>query len=462
MNSRKTQSFYQLSPFVLGLLLSGCLMGENKTFFDYREEDAEENNHSANSNVSNPSGNSQNNNQSGLCCNSRTAQLVPASPTGCDQGMGLFPAENREECHQQSLYNGSPITSSVEVFALNGNRTKKIDFLFVVDNSGSMEDNQTKLANGFEAFANTFFRREDLDICVSIITTDRYLGKTDSQAKSRESTIPCTKTPTWAMLSAPLKNVYIDQVIREFKTKINVGTRGSSLEMPGKSLVTYLHDLDQWDETRMNENRYQRFFRRDSVANISILTDENNWYFRDPQRLEIKNDLPVIKDAAIYNSTIPMVDTRKGIKEYLDEYFSAVQPDHAPNWSVTTFIETTRDSNSLPGLAMNLNLLSAIIGRESARTDIGQGTSGYTGLYQSIAENVVQRASALQLNHSVVEIESVVLVHSNQTREPLISGRDYSVLNSDGITLSQGILDQAQPGDSIEIQYRHLNPNTGN
>jgi hypothetical protein len=462
MNSRKTKSFYQLSPLLLGLILSGCLMGENKTFFDYAEEDAEENNHSANSTVGNPVISNPNSEAPALCCNTRTAELVPASPIGCDQGMGLYPTENQSDCNQQSLNQGTPINESVKLFTLNGNRTKKIDFLFVVDNSGSMEDNQNKLANGFESFANTFFRREDLDICVSIITTDRYLGKSDSKSKSREITIPCTKTPTWSMLSPTLKNAYIDQVIREFKSKINVGTRGSSLEMPGKSLVTYLHDLDQWDESRLIENRYHRFFRRDSVANISILTDENNWFFRDPQRMEVKNDIPVVKNAAIYNSTIPLVDTRKGLKEYLDEYFTVVQPDHAPNWSVTTFLETTKSHDTLPGLAMNLNLLSSIIGRESARSDIGQSTNGYTSLYQTIAENVVQRASAFQLDHPAIEIQSVTLIHANQVRELLLNGRDYSVIMSDAISIDAGILNNTQFGDSIEIRYRHLTPSAGN
>jgi hypothetical protein len=462
MNSRKTKSFYQMSPLLLGLILSGCLMGENKTFFDYAEEDAEENNHSANSTVGDPVISNTNSGSPTLCCNTRTTQLVPASPTGCDQGMGLFRAENLSECNQQSLNQGTPISESVKLFSLNGNRTKKIDFLFVVDNSGSMEDNQIKLANGFESFANTFFRREDLDICVSIITTDRYLGKNDSQSKSREITIPCTKTPTWSLLSTSLKNAYIDQVIREFKNKINVGTRGSSLEMPGKSLVTYLHDLDQWDETRLNENRYHRFFRRDSVANISILTDENNWFFRDPQRMEVKNDIPVLKNASIYNSSIPLVDARKGIKEYLDEYFTAVQPDHAPNWSVTTFLETTRSHDSLPGLAMNLNLLSSIIGRESARSDIGQSSNGYASLYQTISENVIQRASAFQLDHPATEIQSVTLIHANQVRELLLNGRDYSIIMPDAISINSDILNNTQFGDSIEVRYRHLTPSAGN
>ena len=463
MKSRKTVYRSRLSPIALSLLMSGCLMGENKTFFDYgmEESETEDLGNPSNSTVGIPSLPSSSETSSGstLCCNVLTASLVPASPIGCQQGLGLMPVTDSNECHQLTLSSGRNVIQSIERYPISSSSTKKIDFLFVVDNSGSMEDNQRKLASGFESFANTFFRREDLDICISIITSDRYRGRGGDPYPRREMTIPCTKPATWPILTPTQRSAHIDRVISDFREGMNVGTRGSSLELVGKSLVTYLHNLEQWDDSRLNERSYHGFFRRESIANISILTDENNWFYRDPQREEWKNDLPVVRNAPIYNASTPMVDSRKGIKDHLDEYFSAVQPDHAPSWSVNTFLETTRGPVGIPALAMNLDLLSALTGRESAKTDIGQNATGYTNLYQSVSTNLVNRAEAVQLNHAVIGIESVVLIYANQVREPLLAERDYTLLEPNGIVLSSTLRNRIASGDEIEITYRHLDTN---
>ncbi len=471
MNSRKNAILPLISPLALSFVLSGCLAGENKTFFDYRIDDTESADGTQNGSASAaiPGSNSNQNlnqgtNNSSLCCNIETALLVPASQTGCDRSIALVPSVSIEECKNLTFQNGIQSTRFTERFSISNNTVKKIDFLFVVDNSGSMADNQAKLAAGFETFANSFFRRDDLDICISIITSDRYLGRNNGSNYARERTVPCTNPGAWSSLSPALKNAYIDQIIREFKTKVNVGTRGSGTELIGKSLVTYLHDLDQWNENQLNQGVTRRFFRTDSVVNISILTDENNWFYRDPQRDEFRNDLPVTRNAPIYNSPISMIDPRKGIKEYLDEYFAAIQPTHPLTYSVSSFLETSKGPDTIPGLAKNLDLLGSMTGRESAKTDIEGNTRSFTDLYQSIATNLVNRASAFHLSHAIIEPQlpqsiqdlSVVLVRADQSRIQLVYGTDFTVLMPDGVVLNQSILDTCQPGDSLEIEYRHL------
>jgi hypothetical protein len=55
---------------------------------------------------------------------------------------------------------------------------QEVDFLFVIDNSGSMEDNQAKLLNQYdtfvEGFAQTVERLESVH--VGVVTTDEYAG----------------------------------------------------------------------------------------------------------------------------------------------------------------------------------------------------------------------------------------------------------------------------------------------
>lgn len=51
----------------------------------------------------------------------------------------------------------------------------KLDILFVVDNSGSMADEQEKLRNGFVSFANRYMQ-PTWDIRLAVITSDTYLA----------------------------------------------------------------------------------------------------------------------------------------------------------------------------------------------------------------------------------------------------------------------------------------------
>jgi len=473
MNSRKIRPHYSLLLFSLSGSLSGCLFGENKTYFDYREtngaakSDVSTSNHPttndqnngsdqdpSNSNDPGEIGNTDSGISNPYCCNLMTGSLIPASQTGCDQGQALTPVSSNDEC--QNLHQQSPANygTSTEQFPLKANSKKKIDFLFVVDNSGSMEDNQSKLADGFEIFANTFFRRSDLDICISIITSDRYLGRSAPNDYSKERTVPCTNAEGWGVLNEGMRNAYLNEVIRDFKNKVKVGTRGNKTELIGKSLVTYLYGLDQWGD-EINKNTHTDFFRNDSVANISILTDENNWYFRNPEMPEYRNDIPVVQNASVYNSPTMAVDARKGIKDYLDEFFEIVQPGHAPSYSVSTFLQTMGSSTTFPGLSMNLSPLSTLVGRESAMTNITGDTDNFTNLYQGISENLVKRASAIHMAHAIEETLFVKIQNPNQSVRFLTPGVDYTVQSPDGIILSGATEETLIDGDVLIVQYNY-------
>ena len=62
-----------------------------------------------------------------------------------------------------------------ETFNLTQDINTKIDMLWVVDNSASMDTSQQKLRNAFAAFASTYMQ-PTWDIRVAVITTDTYLA----------------------------------------------------------------------------------------------------------------------------------------------------------------------------------------------------------------------------------------------------------------------------------------------
>ncbi len=88
-----------------------------------------------------------------------TCALSTFSFQACtSQSPGSFRLEQQEQA----------FSSRVEI-------NTKIDLLWVVDNSASMDASQEKLRKGFDSFARTYMK-PDWDIRVAVITTDTYLA----------------------------------------------------------------------------------------------------------------------------------------------------------------------------------------------------------------------------------------------------------------------------------------------
>jgi len=62
-----------------------------------------------------------------------------------------------------------------EVFSTNSQFNSRLDILWVIDNSGSMSNEQTKIRNGFAGFANTYMK-STWDIRLAVITSDTFLA----------------------------------------------------------------------------------------------------------------------------------------------------------------------------------------------------------------------------------------------------------------------------------------------
>ena len=257
-------------------------------------------------------------------------------------------------------------------------------------------------------------------------------------------------------------NTPIEIELNKAPTTLIIGTNGSGNELVGKSIVSYLYSLSKWSET-INTGAHTSFFRSDAVANISILTDENNWFYNNPEQIETMNDLPAIQNSPIYNSRNGAIDTRKGIKNYLDNFFSAVQPSHGLSYSITSFLEVTQPATTIPGLAMNLTSLNTLVGRESAKSDIEGNADSFANVYHGLADSIVSRASALNLVHTIYEplFPSVIadlevsIVKPDQTKIILSYGSNYSVLLPNGILINQATSNTTSSGDHFEVHYRY-------
>ena len=154
-----------------------------------------------------------------VCC---VATKTSKKGKNSDLEGGRGPASEREQNNLQtlppSLATTCPTNTSGEaeycqIFTKEAGSSHPIDFLWVIDNSGSMADDQEKLAENFETFINQFANKnQSIDFKMGIITTDNTSNHLTSSFGS-------------SLLRSNKLNF-----IETFKTKIKVGDKGSNIE----------------------------------------------------------------------------------------------------------------------------------------------------------------------------------------------------------------------------------------
>ncbi len=167
----------------------------------------------------------------------------------------------------------------------NADGCEKIDILFVVDNSGSMGQEQTNLATNFPQFLSVI-DASGLDYRVAITTTG--MDYTYQQATFPGGPVlPISQDggDNGAMLQPGGCNMtrrWIEKndanAASAFACAANVGTGGPSDEMPLAAMRTAF-------EERMSDGTNGGFRRPDALLAVVILTDENDCSYEQPVTL---------------------------------------------------------------------------------------------------------------------------------------------------------------------------------
>jgi len=157
-----------------------------------------------------------------------------------------------------------------------------MDILFVIDNSGSMGQEQTNLIANFPNFISVI-EASGLDWRVAVTTTGRdYTYNTvtpfgsfpeSTSGESGEMLQKCSMTKRWIDKTDPNPGT-------TFSCLANVGTGGSSEEMP-------LGAIRDAFEDRMTDGTNVGFRRQDALLGIVILTDENDCSYEQSVNLNI-------------------------------------------------------------------------------------------------------------------------------------------------------------------------------
>lgn len=142
------------------------------------------------------------------------------------------------------------LNNASDEFIQNSSKEAKVDILWVMDNSGSMSDEQKALAYNFNAFISNFIEKK-IDFKMAITTTDprsRYSGKMVGDSNKLTSV-------------AAQKNT--KKFMKDFSRMIKVGTRGSGDEQGLKTSKDFF-------------DRYRSWAREDAYLVVVYISDEQD------------------------------------------------------------------------------------------------------------------------------------------------------------------------------------------
>jgi hypothetical protein len=288
---------------------------------------------------------------------------------------------------------GFKLDSESSVFQQNVTRTQvKVDILWVIDNSGSMENSQNNVADNFQAFIDQFLQT-NFDFQMAVTTTDAY--RADLVADPDEAfKLARFRDGTDATSYSGVKVITRDTPDLEntFITNILQGINGSGDERSLQSIRTALS---------MQENLDDNFPRQDALLAVIVLTDEADGSDMTP---DPGNDPDWFQD-----------------KDYYDFLYNITgsQPDNL-NFMFNTI-------GILDQACLNyLNTVETqFIGRGIAQRNIALSdmTGGYKGslcddfsdVMSGISDSIIEKSTAFKLDRQpaldtmVVTIDGVVI-----------------------------------------------------
>lgn len=204
---------------------------------------------------------------------------------------------------------------------------RKLDILFVVDNSGSMSTSQQNLANNFASFISKFVTK-GYDFRVAVTTTDAFYGEQFTsqgcsickveQTRFRSGTNP----KTYVIESAKYNlnsQADIDKIKSDFAANVKVGINGSGDERAFSSFKAAL-------SSSLNAG----FHRPEAYLAIVIVSDEEDFSQSSFNMSE--------------SYTNPNLYTVASYKTYLETFTSGIAGEDFLVSAIGVFDETCRST----------------------------------------------------------------------------------------------------------------------
>ncbi len=161
--------------------------------------------------------------------------------------------------------NGFSLGGAQNTFQQSVTRTQvKVDILWVIDNSGSMETSQDNVAANFQHFIQKF-QDTNFDYQMAVTATDAWLAPHDGNpqlARFRDGTDDTSHTGVTVITPST------EDLEQTFSTNIRLGIDGSGDERGWQSLKEALS---------LQANLDEPFPRKDALLAVIFLTDEDDF-----------------------------------------------------------------------------------------------------------------------------------------------------------------------------------------
>ncbi len=273
---------------------------------------------------------------------------------------------------------------------------RKIDILWVIDNSGSMSSSQANIAANFNSFINTF-KTKNYDFQIGVTTTDAYFGY--HYNNNNYSTLK--NNSGYSILDKNTPNL-----TNNFIANITQGTAGNGDE---RAFMSMEHTL----QNPLNSG----FKRNGSFLSVIIVSDEEDFSHYDYQN---------------------------GINSY---YFSQNYSDPTM-YSVQHYVDFLNTFTNSSAQIKNYSVSSIFVQDSACQTQLGSGrkistryaqisdaTGGvkaslcgnFATSLQSISDSVLALSSVFQLDREPIESTISITVNNVVVPQSATNGWTYDV-----------------------------------
>lgn len=309
---------------------------------------------------------------------------------------------------------------------------KKIDILWVIDNSGSMATSQANLINNFQSFIGRF-TQFNYDFHMAVATTDAWEKQfivTSQKAKLRDGAVLVSGQPsTHSGFLVMDKNT--PNLSTVFETNIRQGTLGNGDERAFESIYQTLNN-----ETF---NTSTGFRRSDAFLAVIIVSDEDDFS----------------------NSTVGLIENYSDSRlypiskytDFLDAYTGGLTAGR--NYSVNSISVVDESCKA----TLN-NGAQKVSNRYQQISDLTGGVKGslcsnFGETLQLISDTIIQLSSSFKLNREPIPETLIVMIDNQVVANDATNGWTYDSVNL-VITFHGSAIPQANSSVSINFDPKTI------
>ncbi len=301
-------------------------------------------------------------------------------------------------------------------------QARKIDILWVIDNSGSMETSQQNVIANFNKFI-TRFQTLNYDFSMAFISTDAYIDATDSVGTYKNVYCPALNKKCSAFRDGPGKdataslhsqkpiiNKLTSNITQIFNLNAAQGIQGYGDERPFQSIKTAL----------LNTNN-TGFRRPDAYLAVIIVSDEDD--FSHNAMAPALESLP--GNNYLTDSRIHSVDS---YVNFLDGYTNSTASIRNYSVSAITILDTACLANLNTTFSRRMGTRLGQLADKTGGTKASLcGNFGES--LQLISDMVLTLTSSFQLDREPIPSTIVVNVNGANISESSTNGWQYDANN---------------------------------